>query len=193
MNVVTMTTFTIDNDNNIKAFTERPVTTDPAHSFSTEKELANLTGDWPASRLIETWNSFAGIAPFDDLKAVKKFTDRKSAVLRIWKAVQRLTPSPAAQAARVATKEARSRKGSTDGVHLVNLRSSGTGARESKRADVLALLGRSKGATLADIMKATGWQAHTVRGFISIAAKKNRINIESSKNEAGERTYRMVK
>ena len=188
-----MTTFTIDDNNNITAFAERPATTDAAHSFSSEKELANLTGDWPASRLIETWNSFAGIAPFDDLKVVKKFTDRKSAVVRIWKAVQRLTPSPAAQAARVATKEARSRKGSTDGVHLVNLRSSGTGARESKRADVLALLGRSKGATLSDIMKATGWQAHTVRGFISIAAKKNRINIESSKNEAGERTYRMVK
>ncbi len=39
------------------------------------------------SRLIDTWNSFAGVAPFDDLKPVKKFTDRKAAVSRIWKAV----------------------------------------------------------------------------------------------------------
>ena len=33
---------------------------------------------------METWNSFAGVAPFDDLKPVKKFTSRKLAVTRIW-------------------------------------------------------------------------------------------------------------
>ena len=42
-------------------------------------------------------------------------------------------------------------------------------------------------------MKATDWQAHSVRGFISIAAKKHRIKIESSKNENGERVYKLAK
>ena len=52
---------------------------------------------------------------------------------------------------------------------------------------------RAKGATLAEIMKATGWQAHTVRGFVSILGSKGGEKIESSKNEAGERTYHIAK
>lgn len=61
---------------------------------------------------------------------------------------------------------------------------------ESKSAKILALIGRPKGATLAEIRKATGWEAYSVRGFLSSAAKKHGIKIESSKNEAGERLYR---
>src|SRR5271169_1270406 len=64
---------------------------------------------------------------------------------------------------------------------------------ESKGAKIIDMIGRAKGATLAEIMKATDWQAHSVRGFISIAAKKHNINIESSKNEAGDRVYKTAK
>jgi hypothetical protein len=64
---------------------------------------------------------------------------------------------------------------------------------ESKGAKILEMIGRAKGATLAEIMKATDWQAHSVRGFISTAAKKNRIKIESAKNEAGDRVYKSAK
>jgi hypothetical protein len=64
---------------------------------------------------------------------------------------------------------------------------------ESKGARILDMIGRAKGATLAEIMKATDWQAHSVRGFISIATKKHRIKIESSKNEAGDRVYKSAK
>lgn len=64
---------------------------------------------------------------------------------------------------------------------------------ESKGAKILDLLARSGGATLAEIMKATEWQAHSVRGFISTAAKKNRIKIESAKSEAGDRVYKIAK
>ena len=64
---------------------------------------------------------------------------------------------------------------------------------ESKGAKILDMIDRAKGATLAEIMKATDWQAHSVRGFISIAAKKHSINIESSKNEAGDRVYKTAK
>jgi hypothetical protein len=42
-------------------------------------------------------------------------------------------------------------------------------------------------------MKATEWQAHSVRGFISTAGKKHGVKIESVKNDAGERTYKIEK
>ena len=60
---------------------------------------------------------------------------------------------------------------------------------ESKGAKILDLIGRARGATLAELMKATGWQAHSVRGFLSTAAKKKRLKIDSSKSEAGNRVY----
>jgi len=64
---------------------------------------------------------------------------------------------------------------------------------ETKGAKILDMIGRAKGATLAEIMRATDWQAHSVRGFLSTAAKKRGITIESTKNEAGDRVYRTAK
>ena len=64
---------------------------------------------------------------------------------------------------------------------------------ESKGAIILALIGRAKGATLTEIRKATDWQAHSVRGFLSTAAKKHRLDIQSSKNDDGERVYKIAK
>jgi len=64
---------------------------------------------------------------------------------------------------------------------------------ESKGAKILEMIARAKGATLAEIMKATNWQAHSVRGFISTAGKKHGVKIESAKNEAGERLYKIAK
>ena len=64
---------------------------------------------------------------------------------------------------------------------------------ESKGAKILELIGRPKGATLAEIMKTTAWQAHSVRGFLSTAAKKHGLKIESTKTEAGDRVYQIRK
>jgi Protein of unknown function (DUF3489) len=64
---------------------------------------------------------------------------------------------------------------------------------ESKGAKILGLIGRAKGATLAEIMKATDWQAHSVRGWISTAGKRHGVEIESNKSETGDRVYRIVK
>ena len=54
--------------------------------------------------------------------------------------------------------------------------------RTNKNAEVIAMMKRAKGATLAEIMKATGWQKHTVRGFVSILGKKGGEKIDSSKS-----------
>ena len=66
-------------------------------------------------------------------------------------------------------------------------------ARANKKAEVIGLMKRAKGATLAQIMAATKWQAHTVRGFVSILGSKGGEKIDSSKNAAGERTYKIGK
>jgi hypothetical protein len=60
----------------------------------------------------------------------------------------------------------------------------------SKTEQVLDLLRRTEGATLAELMKATGWQAHSVRGFLSgTVSKKLGLAVTSAKVEDGERTY----
>lgn len=72
-----------------------------------------------------------------------------------------------------------------------------TGGREpregSKTSIVLDLIKRAKGATMAQIIEATGWQPHSVRGFISgTLGKKMGLKVESSKNEKGERVYKLA-
>jgi len=63
----------------------------------------------------------------------------------------------------------------------------------SKKEIVLKLLRRDQGATIADIAKATDWQNHSIRGFLSAQlTKKIKLKVESTKSEAGERTYRIV-
>jgi hypothetical protein len=57
--------------------------------------------------------------------------------------------------------------------------------RTNKKADVIAMMKRAKGATLAEIMKTTGWQPHTVRGFVSILGSKGGEKIESSNGNDG--------
>jgi Protein of unknown function (DUF3489) len=47
--------------------------------------------------------------------------------------------------------------------------------------------------TLDEIIEATGWQKHTVRGFASTLGGKGGEKVESAKNPAGERTYKIGK
>lgn len=185
-----MTTFAITTDNNVTAFTAAEQVPEGQQRFANEKELARVSAEWPISRFVEVWNSFSDAPPFGDLKPVKKFTDRKTAVARIWKAVQALTPAPAQHAAPVATKRAHATKEAKPKGNAT----APTEAREgSKKAIVLDMLRRPEGATLADIQSATGWQAHSVRGFISGGlSKKMGIKIESFKSDSGDRAYRIA-
>jgi hypothetical protein len=65
--------------------------------------------------------------------------------------------------------------------------------RSNKKAEIIALMKRAKGATLAEIVAVTRWQAHTVRGFVSILGSKGGEQVESSRNAAGERAYKIAK
>jgi hypothetical protein len=116
-------------------------------------------------------------------------------------AEQGATAAPAPAAAKKATRrqkrepkgQKRGRGAKSQKAPKAGKKSQATARRESKSAKILELIGRSKGATLAEIMSATGWQAHSVRGFISTAGKRHGVQIDSSKNEAGERVYRTTK
>jgi hypothetical protein len=61
----------------------------------------------------------------------------------------------------------------------------------SKQSRVLAMLQSPQGATIATIMHATGWQQHSVRGFLAgVVRKRLRLNLTSDK-VAGARVYRV--
>ncbi len=66
-----------------------------------------------------------------------------------------------------------------------------TAARQgSKTAQMLDLLKRPGGATSKELMKATGWLPHSIRGFLSgTVGKKMGLTVISTKGEDGERTY----
>ena len=83
--------FTIDADLTISAFDRQPAPTDEStHVFADKNGLARALVNAQPGAVTEIWNSFAGAVPFDDLKPVKKFTDRNTGIKRIWDAIQRL-------------------------------------------------------------------------------------------------------
>jgi hypothetical protein len=70
---------------------------------------------------------------------------------------------------------------------------SGAPRHDSKTAKILALLKRPGGASLPQLQKATDWQAHSVRGFLSGAVKKKMgLRVQASKRADGTRAYRVL-
>ena len=200
-----MKTLTIDTENNITAHgtpeEAAAANATPFDSFSSQKELAELVAGWPPERLVDVWNSLPGVGP------VKGFKSAKTAASRIWAHVQGLGESekpkaerPRKGGARVAkgapakakaTKKATTAKNAPKGKNAAKAQET-TGPREgSKTAQVVAMLQRKNGATLAEIMDKMGWQKHTVRGFMAGAMKKAGYTVESFKSDKGERTYRI--
>ena len=191
-----MTTFLIDAENSITALDSQHADFE-GEIFASQQELTDLAAKWPASRLVEVWNGIPGLTP------VEKFKDRMAAVSRIWKAIQSLdggTAEPATVAPKTpkktkAAKQAKPAAKAKPAKAAKGKRAKAGGkpaaARDgSKKAEVLALVQRKGGATLAQIMKATGLQAHSVRGFISGAlGKKMGLTVNSERREDGERVY----
>jgi len=204
-----MKAFTIENGSNsirVHATVEAAEAVANAQHFRNEAGLAKLAGDWPAARLIGIWNSLPGAAP------VRKFKDRATAVSRIWKTIlhsggaalaattQQPELVPAADAAPttpvaphapdVATEQAPV-KTSASRAKKPPVAAPKKGFREgSKTMTILGLLNRPDGASLQEIMRVTGWQAHSVRGFISgTVGKKMSLTVVSAKTGDGGRSY----
>ena len=129
-------------------------------AFATADEFAELVADWPLRRLVEVWNKLPGVRP------LSRFENRGVAVQRIWRALHREhQPAPALRAARQRR------------------------ARRTKTQVVLQLLCQPEGATLPALMKATHWQAHSVRGFLSRkVAGSLGLPLQSTKRD-GQRVY----
>ncbi|MDA8248888.1 MAG: DUF3489 domain-containing protein [Rhodospirillales bacterium] len=69
-----------------------------------------------------------------------------------------------------------------------------TEGRQTKQAILIGLLQRPDGATIAELVKATGWQNHSIRGAISFALKKKLgLNVTSQRDETRGRIYRIAK
>jgi len=63
----------------------------------------------------------------------------------------------------------------------------------TKQAQIIAMLQRPEGATISQIVEATGWQPHTVRGtFAGAFKKKLGLTLSSSKDEHGQRVYQII-
>jgi Protein of unknown function (DUF3489) len=99
--------------------------------------------------------------------------------------------SRGAQRANVAPKKGKSGKKATPAKKAPRAAKKTEGARDgSKTARVLDLLKRDGGATAKELLKVTGWQPHSLRGFISgTLGKKMGLTVVSAKGEDGERSY----
>lgn len=146
-----MKTFVIDSANSVKAYASSKAARRCTEGklFATEKDLTSVSADWPMLRLVAIWNQMPGVKP------VQRFTNRTTALRRLWAAIQVLKPDS-----------------------------------KTKAELVIGMINTPSGSTLKAIMAATGWQAHSVRGFLSTQPKKLGFQVESFKRE-GERVYRI--
>lgn len=64
-------------------------------------------------------------------------------------------------------------------------------ARKTKSDAVTRMLSRAKGATLAEIEKATGWQPHSCRAFLS-GVRKSGAELAKEERDDGKTAYRIV-
>jgi hypothetical protein len=206
-----MTTFTIDTDNNITTFAAskqaEAVIAAGAQPFANSEELTQLADGWPAERLVAIWNSLPGVTP------AKGFKSPKAAACKIWGRIQSMAepkkpieaepkaerkPRGGAKGAQGAPAKGKSRKKAIPakkapiGAKAAKPAKPEAGARAgTKTTQVVAMLQQKNGATLSELMQATGWQAHSVRGFIAGALKGAGYEVESFKPEGGQRTYRI--
>ena len=97
-------------------------------------------------------------------------------------------PAPQKRTEKTTGRKARPKSGASRSTHSA----ASPGQRSSKQADVIALLRRPEGATVAELVAATEWQPHTVRGLFSGTLKKKLgLTLTSEREERG-RIYRVA-
>jgi hypothetical protein len=134
--------FHVTPEDHIRVMNEHePADRNPRDStFTSEQELRELD-EWPMKRLVEIWNRLPGV------ESVARFTDRKTAIRRIWRALQPQAEEPG-KTARVES-QSRQRPVFREG---------------SKAAQVCTPLGRPEGASLNEIRNQTGCHDSTPFG-----------------------------
>ena len=136
---------------------------DAVVSFSSFEELKALTSQWPMRQLVSVWNKLPGT------RRVTRFENRSIATERLWRALDQQSPA--------AIQKSAPKKERT--------------VRQTKAECIVALLQAPEGATLEALMKATGWQAHSVRGFLSRkVSKEPGLQLDSLRRD-GKRVYRL--
>jgi hypothetical protein len=146
-----------------------PTSGGPVATFSSFEELKAVASEWPMQFLVEVWNRLPGQRP------VTRFENRRVALDRLWRGVQKLDRQTKCTKA-----------GTPASSHKPIERSA---AVKSKAECVISLLQAPGGATLTALMEATGWQAHTVRGFLSRKISKEQdLRLESLRRD-GQRVY----
>ena len=133
--------------------------------IASREEWEAIACEWPLKRLVAIWNALPGVTP------VEKFTSREIALERIWRAVAR----PEQTRRKATAKAGKPRLHFRDG---------------SKAAQAYALLCRPEGVTVRELQDLTGWQRHTVRGFLSASVRKQGSRVRSLQR-AGERVYQV--
>jgi hypothetical protein len=168
-----MKTFIINSENKVTAGTDPQPNATGAVRFTTIGELTQMTHEWPMARLVAVWNGLPGVT------ALRRFTDRNTAVARIWKTLQNAAES---------TKVPRPARGKNRRGSKKTLAREGT-----KKTRILILLNRAKGATLEELVRATGWQTHSVRGFISgNVGKQMGLKVNTSTRPGGKKAYHIL-
>jgi hypothetical protein len=122
-----------------------------------------------------------------DLVLSSALRQKKPVILQHGKSTARVAP----KRAHVAPKTAESAKRGSGRKKAPKATKKAGAARDgSKAAKVLDLLKRPNGVTLKELMKVTGWQPHSVRGFLSgTVGKKLGLTLTSTKAGDGQRTY----
>ena len=168
-----MKRFSITQDNVSSVLCDDEASAPESAVFHSEQELETVCSHWPVSRLVDIWNGLPGTV------AIRKFKDRRTAVTRIWKQMQSLEPAEIPIA--VAAPEQATAASAEPATNAI-----------SRKDQILALLRAPDGATLRQMMSATGWQKHSLRGFLSaVVHKRMALPIVSFKNKDGERVYRV--
>jgi hypothetical protein len=93
----------------------------------------------------------------------------------------------------VAPKKSKTAKKATQRKRALKTQKDAKTARTgTKKEKLIAMMQRSEGATLAELIRASGWNGNSVRGFISgQLGKKMKVKVTSNKREDGQRVYRL--